>query len=251
MKAFIFGNNRVCAELVDFLRSKNGIEIAGVCLHQQKRQKYAEAIRDSLDPKTRVFEWDPADSSNLLDFLHRHECDIGLSFYFGYILPKDIIDSFSKGIINVHPAYLPFNRGSASNVFSFLDDTPAGVTIHYIDEGVDTGEIVAKELVHKQSIDTGETLYVKLEEKAIEMFKLLYPKVLDDSIPTLPRSSEVGTYHAHRELEVIDLIELDRLYSARDLINLLRARTFPPHESAYFYDEEGKKVYVRVCLSYE
>jgi methionyl-tRNA formyltransferase len=43
---------------------------------------------------------------------------------------------------------------------------------------------------------------------------------------------------------------MEKEYKAKDLINLLRARTFPPHPSAYFIDDQGRKVYVRVNLEY-
>jgi methionyl-tRNA formyltransferase len=65
-----------------------------------------------------------------------------------------------------------------------------------------------------------------------------------------PQSSGTGTFHHSRDVETIDEIQLDRNYTARELINILRARTFPPHPGAYFLDG-GRKVYLRLQLLYE
>ncbi len=53
-----------------------------------------------------------------------------------------------------------------------------------------------------------------------------------------------------QDIKDIDEIHLERVYTARDLINMLRARTFAPHDGAYFYDN-GRKIYMRLELYYE
>ncbi len=59
-----------------------------------------------------------------------------------------------------------------------------------------------------------------------------------------------GTFHRVKDVEAIDEIELERLYTARTLIDLLRARTFPPHHGAYFR-HDGRKIYLRLELIYD
>ena len=66
------------------------------------------------------------------------EFDLIISFGYKYIIPNEIIVA-SCPIVNLHISYLPFNRGSHPNFWSHFDDTPSGVTIHLIDEGIDTG----------------------------------------------------------------------------------------------------------------
>jgi methionyl-tRNA formyltransferase len=59
-----------------------------------------------------------------------------------------------------------------------------------------------------------------------------------------------GTFHRVRDVDVLDEIFLERIYRAEDLLNIIRARTFPPHSGAYFR-HNGRKVYVRVELCEE
>ncbi len=62
-------------------------------------------------------------------------------------------------------------------------------------------------------------------------------------------AKEAGTYHRTRDVEGVDEIELDKTYVASDLINILRARTFPPYKGAYFIIN-GRRIYMRLHLEY-
>ena len=135
-------------------------------------------------------------------------------------------------------------------MWSIVDGTPAGVTLHYIDDSVDTGDILAQRDVPVGSTDTGKTLYHKLELACIELFKENWYLILGGQLHRSPQSSGAGTFHHTRDVEKIDEIELDRNYTARELINILRARTFPPYAGACFLDG-GRKVYLRLQLLYE
>ncbi len=65
-----------------------------------------------------------------------------------------------------------------------------------------------------------------------------------------PQKKNVGTCHRTREVEGIDEVLLNQKYSAQDLINLLRARTFPPYRGAYFV-YKGKRVFMKLALEEE
>ena len=74
--------------------------------------------------------------------------DFVVSYGYRHILKGDLINSSDCPIFNLHISYLPYNRGAHPNFWSFYDNTPAGVTIHLIDEGVDTGPIVSQKYVY-------------------------------------------------------------------------------------------------------
>ena len=68
--------------------------------------------------------------------------DLYISFGYRKIIPKKIIQKAKRPIINLHLSFLPFNRGAHPNFWSFIEDTPSGVSIHEMDNGVDTGPII-------------------------------------------------------------------------------------------------------------
>ncbi len=74
--------------------------------------------------------------------------DFVISFGYKHILSKELLLNTAAPIINLHISYLPWNRGAHPNFWSFYDETPSGVTIHLVDEGIDTGPIIYQKKVN-------------------------------------------------------------------------------------------------------
>ena len=68
--------------------------------------------------------------------------DLVITFNYRKILDKNILKKLKRPAINLHISYLPFNRGCHPNFWSFVENSPKGVTIHEIDKGIDTGPII-------------------------------------------------------------------------------------------------------------
>ena len=135
-------------------------------------------------------------------------------------------------------------------MWSIVEGTPAGVTLHYIDIGIDTGDIIAQREILAEPIDTGETLYRKLEQACVDLFKETWPLIRSGQAPRIPQSQEKGTYHRTHDVKQLDQIDLEHTYTARELIDIIRARTFLSYPGAYF-THQGRKVYLRLQLLYE
>ena len=86
---------------------------------------------------------DPID----ITFLEENNFSFAVSYRFRHIIRQETIECLEGKIINLHISYLPWNRGADPNLWSFLEDTPKGVSIHYVDPGMDTGDIIAQKEV--------------------------------------------------------------------------------------------------------
>ncbi len=83
----------------------------------------------------------------------------------------DVLDLGARTrVVNLHPGYLPWNRGSDPNLWSWIDNTPKGVTIHYVDEGVDTGDLIAQRLVEFEAHETLASSYQRLQVEMVKLF---------------------------------------------------------------------------------
>ena len=250
MRILYLGNNRVGYEVLRWLKSQSE-EIVGLVVHPQDKRKYGDEIISAAGlEENDVIYGDTLREPETLARIQSLEPDLGISVLFDYILKADFLDILPQGCVNLHPAYLPFNRGQYPNVWSIIDSTTAGATLHYIDTGIDTGDIIARKEVPVEPVDTGESLYRKLEVACLELFAESWPALRIGAAKRIPQDLEAGTYHRTRDVREIDPIELDKTYVARDLINILRARTFSPHRGAYF-DHDGSRIYMRLNLSYE
>ena len=244
MRILFLGNNWLGSQCLRWLGQESET-IAGLVVHPSDKRSYFDEIMGSAQlPVPRVFDGARLREAETLDAIRKCAADIAVSVMFGYILDAQFINLFPRGVINLHPSYLPYNGGSFPNVWSIVDGTQAGVTLHYIDEGVDSGDIIAQQKVVVDPNDTGATLYHKLENAGLDLFQSTWPKVREGSVVRKAQEGG-GTYHRKRDVEQIDHIELDRTYTARQLIDVLRARTFPPHPGAYF-EHEGRRFYLRL-----
>ncbi len=247
MRIIFFGNNRVGLEVLNWLVAQ-GDEVVALVVHEAGRARFREdMVRSTGLPLSRVFEGPALRDPATVEAIRALRPDIGASVFFGHIIRAEVISLFPSGILNLHPAYLPYNRGAFPNVWSIIDGTPAGVTFHYVDEGVDTGDIVARRDVPVLTTDTGMSLYARLEEACIRLFSESWPLVRDGRAVRTPQARAEGTHHRMSDVEKIDRIDPDRMYTARELIDVIRARTFPPYHGAYI-EEDGSRVYLRLQL---
>ncbi len=247
MRIIYFGNNLAGLRVLEWLLAQ-GDEITALVLHPAEKSRYRdEIIAAARLPADRIFDGPQLRHPTAIEALRALRPEIGLSVFFGYILRQDVLALFPAGCLNLHSSYLPHNRGAYANVWSIVGRTPAGATLHYVDEGVDTGDIVAQKQVPVLSTDTGKALYARLEEACIELFKEVWPLVRSGNASRVPQDHSKATHHRVADVERIDRIDLDRTYTARELLDIIRARTFPPFKGAYF-EEAGERVYMRLEL---
>ena len=105
-----------------------------------------------------------------VDFIREGGFDLAVSYTYRYILTGELIGALKGNAVNLHNSYLPFNRGADPNLWSLRDKTPRGVTLHYMDEGLDKGFIIAQRLVTKGDGETLKSSYDNLDRNAKEMF---------------------------------------------------------------------------------
>jgi methionyl-tRNA formyltransferase len=121
-----------------------------------------------------------------------------------------------------------------------VDQTPCGVSLHYIDESIDAGEIVARQSIPVSWEDTGETIYRRSRDTIVELFKCHYDDIVADRLPRLKVAASEGALHSARDIAEASRIELDKTYTARQLLNIIRARMFPPHPTAVFHEGDRR-----------
>lgn len=103
--------------------------------------------------------------------------DFIVSYGYRHIITEEVIKRLPNKIINLHISYLPWNRGADPNLWSFLEDTPKGVSIHLIDSGIDTGDILAQQEVDYDSSDTLTTSYNRLLDVVEKLFMENWPAI--------------------------------------------------------------------------
>lgn len=117
-----------------------------------------------------------------------------VSYRYRFLVPAAILAAWPRRAINLHISLLPWNRGADPNLWSFLDNTPKGVTIHEMDEHLDTGCILAQEEVALGEQETLRSSYDILSHQLEELFKRSWPAIRDGRMERRPQAAG-GTVH--------------------------------------------------------
>lgn len=164
------------------------------------------------------------------------EIDYGVLAWWPYIISCEIISLAKNSFINTHPSLLPYNKGKNYNFWTLVEQVPFGVTLHLVEKSIDSGDIIAQKNIPYTWEDNGGTLYNKATSEMIDLFKNTYPYIRAGTFIRKKQDINLGSFHLASELDQASVIDLEKTYKARDLLNLLRARTFPGYPGCWFED---------------
>ena len=139
-----------------------------------------------------------------VDLIERVDPHWTVSYGYRHILRGDVLEFVKGTAINLHISMLPWNRGADPNLWSFIDDTPKGVSIHYIDKGIDTGDLIARMLVQPEAGDTLRTSYERLHTAIQTMFLVRWPEIRTGTAKRY-RQPTGGSYHSTADRARIEL----------------------------------------------
>lgn len=135
--------------------------------------------------------------------------DLLVSYNYSHIIKEDVIRFMNERVINLHTSLIPWNKGAHPNLWSFLDNTPKGVTIHLVDKGLDTGDILLqKEVEIDEDKETLKTSYKMLHKEMQSLFRDNWTVIKNNQIVPKPQI-EKGTMHYMRDFEKIESILKD------------------------------------------
>lgn len=141
-----------------------------------------------------------------IDLIKKWNPDLVISYNYKYIIGQEVIDYMQGRIINLHISLLPWNRGSNPNIWSFIDSTPKGVTIHEISSKLDRGKIIyQQECVFDENVETFESSYCKLHQTMIGLFQRNWDNIKLGKYE-LQEQQGKGSYHNNKDLEKLKSI---------------------------------------------
>lgn len=123
------------------------------------------------------------------------EIDLIVTCAYGKILPKSILDLPRLGCINVHASLLPKLRGGAPIHRAIIDGyTKTGITIMYMNEGMDEGDIISQKEVEIHDTETASTLHDKLSLLGSELLLETLPSIINKTNNRIKQNDEEATY---------------------------------------------------------
>lgn len=170
-------------------------------------------------------------STDAVEELAAYEPDLIITAAYGQILPKGVLELPKHGCINVHGSLLPKYRGGAPIQRSIINgEAETGVTIMYMAEGLDTGDMISRVVVPIEDEDTAGTLFDKLSEAGARLLLETLPPLISGELTAVAQNHDEATYAPNliRDDELIDWSK-----SARQIFNQVRGLS--PMAGGYTY----------------
>lgn len=182
----------------------------------------AEALRHGLT----VLQPVKLRSPEAVQELASYEPDLIVTAAYGQILPKTVLELPKYGCINVHGSLLPKYRGGAPIQRAIMNgETETGVTIMYMAEGLDTGDMIASVTVPIGPDDDAGTMFERLSEAGAKLLIETLPKIVDGTAERIPQQEADATYAPNL---IRDDERVDWSRSAADIYNQLRGLSPKP-----------------------
>lgn len=214
---------------------KAGHDVVGVITQPDKpkgrggKMQYTPVKEKALELGLDVYQPQRVKEPEFIEKLKEMNPDAIVVIAFGQILPKAILDMPKYGCINVHASLLPKYRGAAPIQWSVIDgEKETGVTTMYMNEGLDTGDIIDKVVVPIDKKETGGSLFDKL---AIEGGKLILKTLIELENGTAVRTPQDDSKSNYAGMINKQLGKIDFNKSANEIERLIRGLN--PWPSAY------------------
>jgi len=245
MKAVVFAYHNIGCEGIQALLD-NGIEIQSVFTHADNpaENTWFRSVAELASSKGIELNA-PADPNHPLwvERIRKMKPDFIFSFYYRNLLGKELLAIPKKGAINLHGSLLPKYRGRCPINWAVLNgEKEAGVTLHYMTEKPDAGDILAQEKFPIGPDDTALDVHQKAAKAAAVLLKKALPKLKKGTLKGIPQDNEKSTYYGGRK-PADGVIDFNK--SAAEIRNLVRAVT-RPYPGAFAFLGEKKYLFWQV-----
>lgn len=215
-----------------------------ITLHDHKsRKKSGRVYLDSISQENNIelLKIDHINDSIVSETLRERGVDWLFIIGWSQIASEETIKSPNLGVIGAHPTLLPEGRGRAAIPWAIIKGLKqTGVTFFKMDLGVDTGEILAQEIIPIEERETATTLYKKVDAAHVSLFLDTLPKLISGNYTLQKQDESKATYWEGRTPADG---EIKRDMSADEIDRLVRATTHP-YPGAFYVKEDGEKIIV-------
>jgi len=174
-----------------------------------------------------------------LKHLERWRPDLLLVLGWYYMIPRRVREIALLGGVGIHASLLPKYRGWAPIPWAIINgETETGITLFYLDNGVDNGDMIAQARFSIEEDDNCATVYERATRASIKLLREYLPQLAASTAPRIPQDESQATYSPQRKPE--DGL-IDWSWSAKRIRDFIRAQT-RPYPGAFTYIQDKKVV---------
>jgi len=240
-KIIFFGGNSWGIHILDHLLY-NGYEVPLVVAPPGISAQKSAELRDSLPPSTITVKGCDFRGETIADIIKSIKDYLILACSYTAIIPKSIVN---LGVVNIHGAILPYHRGANMLNWAIINGwKETGITLHYMEETLDSGNIIGNIAYPIYSYETVNDVKATMFAKTYELLDKHLPVLMSGNVKGSKQDHTLAKYYPKRKPEDG---KIDWSKNAIDVYNLVRALV-RPYPGAFFYHQHGNDIADKVRI---
>ena len=195
-KIVVFGCQQIAVDFIRYVEAQSDVLIALIVTYElplDKTYGYESVIENFSNSDIEILSPSRVTKS-LIDKVRNINPDYIFSTYYRQILPKSLLSLAKFSSINIHPSLLPYYRGPVPTAWTIENgEKYFGITIHLMDEGIDTGDILVQKKYSILENETGFELYTRGMKLGYELLVENFHKIINEEIEAKPQVG-IGSY---------------------------------------------------------
>ncbi len=245
MRFAFAGDRQISVNILKFLLEL-GYEPKALLLSKGKKQSHANKLKSLVQIEDNlIFEGKEFKSNENIEQLKALDLDYIFGIHFPYIIPTELLKIPKIGFLNLHPAYLPYNKGWNTPSWAIIDGTPYGATLHFMSEKLDEGDIIHQKRLLVKKSDTANSLYQQVLDLEEEVFKEAIEQLVSLKL-NRKKQTKQGTSYVKNDLQRMQEVNLNEKIKVTDFLDRLRGLSTNNKEEAAFFFENGKKIGMKI-----
>jgi len=246
-KLVIFGCQQIAVDFIKYVSNQRDIEISLIVTYElplDKTYGYESVIENFNGTELEVVS-PPRITKALIDKVRNIDPDYIFSVYYRQILPKSLLSLAKYSSINIHPSLLPQYRGPIPTAWAIeRGEKHFGISIHLMDEGIDTGDILVQEKYKIKDDETGFELYTRGMKLGFELLSKNFKSIIENKIAPIPQKG-TGSYFGKKNGKY----KISWQEDATNINNMIRVHSKPynPAETSlfnrYIFINKAKVIY--------
>jgi methionyl-tRNA formyltransferase len=208
----------------------------------KKQKKNIHKIKNIIIDKNCLIFSDgfPHKNRKILKLLVKEKIHLGISTGFPNLIRKKFLNMFKEGMINIHPAFLPFNKGSHSAFWSILNYKPYGSSLHFMNEKFDSGNIIDQIKIKNNLFKTAEEIFKESRVAGIQLLKKNLNKIYKGNLKTIKNKNSKINFKNEINEEIN--LKLNGSIKIKKLWAIIRATKFKNHGIIFKVKDKRFKV---------
>lgn len=225
MKIGYFADGPWAHKAFEKIVKDKSIKIAFITVRYDKKDEVLLDLANRYDIPVELSN--NINSQEFIDAVKKYQADLFVSMSFNQIFRSEIMNLPKHKTINCHAGKLPFYRGR--NILNWAlinDEQEFGITVHYIDSGIDTGDIILQETYPITDQDDYKTLLERAYDGCADVLYRAIKMIQNNEVNVIKQADidPVGTYCGMR-YEGDEILDWNK--SSREIFNFIRALCIP------------------------